>query len=217
MIRTDLGRRIELVAMDPHFHDITVALHRAAGADGRPAYDVHSYSTRHGARDRLAGIVAAMREVAGMEAAPESPLRVRFACGAAHEQAVRRAFVEASKLDPGEPPAPRPLEIHDKKTGATIRVLAEGGGRYRAIAVGGAGGGDPKVARRVATLAGGLAKLAGMERVPDASDQVCFACGRGHDRLVAMLLKLALNARGVLRAQEMAAARGVLAAPSQQR
>ena len=35
--------------------------------------------------------------------------------------------------------------------------------------------------------------------------------------LVAMLLKLALNARGVLREQELAAARGVLAAPSQQR
>ena len=215
MIRTDLGRRIELVAMDPHFHDITVALHRAAGADGRPAYDVHSYSTRHGAGDRLAGIVAAMQEVAGMEAAPESPLRVRFACGAAHELAARRAFVEACKLDPEQPPAPRPLEIHDKKTAATIRVLAEAGGYYRAVAVGGDGG--PKVARRVATLAAGLAKLAGMEQVPGAGDTVRFACGIGHDRLVAMLLKLALNARGVLRAQEMAAARGVLAAPSQQR
>ena len=213
MIRTDLGRRIELVAMDPHFHDITVALHRAVGADGGPAYDIHSYSTRPGAHERLAGIVAAMQEVAGMEAAPESPLRVRFACGEAHEQATRRAFTEACKLDPGEALEARPMELYDKKTDATIRVIAEGGGLYRATA----DADGAKVVRRVATMAGGLAKLAGMEQIPASIDQVRFACGRDHHRLVAMLLKLALNARGVLREQELAAARGVLAAPSQQR
>lgn len=216
MIRTDLGRRIELVAMDTHFHDISVALHRATGVDGRPAYDVHSYSKRDGVRERLAGIVAAMQEVAGMAAAPESPLRVRFACGEAHEQATRRAFIEACKLDPGQPLAPRPLELYDKKTDATIRVVAEGGGRYRAVADSAAAG-SAKVLRRVATVAGGLVKLAGMEPLPASIDQVRFACGRDHRLLVALLLKLALNARGVLREQELAAARGVLAAPSQQR
>ena len=213
MIRTDLGERIELVAMDPHFHDISVALHRAAGADGAPAYDVNSYSTRDGARERLAAIVAAMQEVAGMEAAPEAPLRVRFACGEAHERATRRAFIEASKLDPGQPLAPRPMEVYDKKTDTTIQVIASGGGVYRA----GADAGGAKVLRRVATVAGGLVKLAGMEQIPASVDQVRFACGHDHHRLVAMLLKLALNARGVLREQELAAARGVLAAPSQQR
>jgi hypothetical protein len=213
VIRTDLGERIELVAMDPHFHDISVALHRAAGADGAPAYDVNSYSTRDGARERLAAIVAAMQEVAGMEAAPEAPLRVRFACGEAHERATRRAFIEASKLDPGQPLAPRPMEVYDKKTDTTIQVIASGGGVYRA----GADAGGAKVLRRVATVAGGLVKLAGMEQIPASVDQVRFACGHDHHRLVAMLLKLALNARGVLREQELAAARGVLAAPSQQR
>ena len=213
MIRTDLGRRIELVAMDAHFHDITVALHRAVDADGRPAYDIHSYSTRNGARARLQAIAAAMQEVAGMEAAPGAPLRVRFACGEAHEQATRRAFIEACKLDPGEPPAARPLEVYDKKTDATICVVPEGGGLYRAVA----DADGAKVVRRVATVAGGLVKLAGMEPVPASIDRVRFACGYDHHKLVAMLLKLALNARGVLRQQELAAARGVLAAPSQQR
>ena len=66
-------------------------------------------------------------------------------------------------------------------------------------------------------MAGGLAKLAGMEQIPASIDQVRFACGHDHHLLVAMLLKLALNARGVLREQELAATRGVLAAPSQQR
>ena len=213
MIRTDLGRRIELVAMDPHFCEITVALHRTVGADGAPAYAINSYSTRDGARGRLQAIVAAMQEVAGMEPAPDAPLRVRFACGAAHEQATRRAFIEACKLDPGQPLAARPMEVDDKKTDATIRVVAEGGGLYRA----GADTDGAKVIRRVATVAGGLVKLAGMEQIPASIDQVRFACGHDHHKLVAMLLKLALNARGVLREQESAATRGVLAAPSQQR
>ena len=213
MIRSDLGRRIELVAMDAHFHDITVALHRAVDADGRPAYDINSYSTRPGASERLAVIAAAMQEVAGLKAVPGAPLRVRFACGAAHEKATRRAFIEACKLDPGQPLTARPMAIYDKKTDATIEVVPEGGGLYRA----GADAAGAKVVRRVATVAGGLVKLAGMEPIPASIDQVRFACGQDHHKLVAMLLKLALNARGVLREQELAAARGVLAAPSQQR
>ena len=148
-----------------------------------------------------------------MEADPETPLRVRFACGEAHEQATRRAFIEACKLDPGQPLEPRPMELYDKKTDATIRVIPEGGGQYRATA----DADGAKVVRRVATVAGGLVKLAGMEPLPASIDRVRFACGYDHHRLVAMLLKLALNARGVLREQELAAARGVLAAPSQQR
>lgn len=213
MIRTDLGRRIELVAMDAHFQDISVALHRAVGADGSPAYDINSYSNISGAGERLEVIAKAMQEVAGLQAVRGAPLRVRFACGDAHEQATRRAFIEACKLDPGEPLAARPMEIYDKKTDATIAVVPEGGGVYRA----GADRAGAKVVRRVATVAGGLVKLAGMEPLPASIDRVKFACGHDHHKLVAMLLKLALNARGVLREQELAAARGVLAAPSQQR
>ena len=213
MIRTDLGRRIELVAMDAHFHDISVALHRAVDTHGSPAYDIHSYSNKPGTGERLAVISSAMQEVAGMQAVPGAPLRVRFACGDAHEQATRRAFIEACKLDPGRRLAARPMEIYDKKTDATIVVVPEGGGRYRATA----DATGAKVVRRVATVAGGLVKLAGMEQMPASIDRVKFACGHDHHKLVAMLLKLALNARGVLREQELAAARGVLAAPSQQR
>ena len=213
MIRTDLGWRIELVAMDPHFHDISVALHRAVDAAGTPAYDIHSYSTRDGAHQRLAAIVTAMCEVGGMASVPGAPLRVCFACGQAHERATRRAFIEACKLDPAEPVAPRPLEVYDKKTDTTIHVRPTGNGGYHATA----DSDGANVLRRVATVAGGLVKLAGMDPVPASVDRVRFPCGQDHHRLVAMLLRLALNARGVLREQELAAARGQLAAPSQQR
>ena len=214
MIRTELGRRIELVAMDPHFHDITVALHRAVGADGGPAYHINSYSTRPGAHERLAGIVAAMQEVGGMDAAPESPLRVRFACGAAHEQATRRAFIEACKLDPGQPLEARPMELYDKKTDATIRVIAEGGdllprhGRLRTA---------PRWCDGSPPWREVWRSWPAWNRFPLPSTRCASPAATIIICLVAMLLKLALNARGVLREQELAAARGVLAAPSQQR
>jgi hypothetical protein len=41
----DLGRRIELVPMDPHFHNISIALYRQQTGDG-PVFQVHSYSNR---------------------------------------------------------------------------------------------------------------------------------------------------------------------------
>ena len=45
----DLGRRIELVPMDPHFHNISIALYRQEAGDG-PVFQVHSYSNQEGAR-----------------------------------------------------------------------------------------------------------------------------------------------------------------------
>ena len=63
---------------------------------------------------------------------------------------------------------------------------------------------------------GGLVKLAGLEAVGDAGDRVAFACGHDHDALVGLLLVRALNARAVLRHEEQASSRGILAAPSAQ-
>ena len=42
-----IGRRIELVSMDPHFHDISIGLY-VQSRDGKPAYLVHTYSGKEG-------------------------------------------------------------------------------------------------------------------------------------------------------------------------
>ena len=56
-----------------------------------------------------------------------------------------------------------------------------------------------------------------MEAVTNNPNAVQFSCSKAHHKLIAMLLKLAINARGVLREQEIAANRGILSSPSQQR
>lgn len=200
----DLGRRVELVPMDPHFHDITIALYRQPTPTG-PNYLVQTYSSRPGAAERLGFLGRAMVVLGGMEAVGAH--LVRFPCGADHELACRRAFLEACKLDPAQPLAARPLSFFDKKSGHQIELVGLGGGAYRVDLEGGE-------ASRAAAIAAGLVKL-GQLGAP-APDQVAFACGQVHDALVGMLVVRAVNVRATLREQELLAARGLLAAPSAQ-
>lgn len=218
----DIGRRIELVPLDPHFHDITLALYRQQ-REGKPVFLVHTYSRIEGAQERVQSIVQAMKTLGGMQETLDGTLC--FHCGAGHEMACKRVFLEACKLpyveSGGDRPEietgssliqPRPLQTLDKKSRLTITVDSIGKGVYRVSADGEGRG----AARRVAAIASGLMKLGEMERVGDSSDTVAFACGHSHDALVGLLLVRAPNVRVALREAEMDAARGVLSAPSQQ-
>ena len=91
----DIGRRIELVPLDPHFHDITLALYRQQ-REGKPVFLVHTYSQIEGARGRVQSIVQAMKTLGGMQETPDGTLC--FHCGAGHEMACKRVFLEACKL-----------------------------------------------------------------------------------------------------------------------
>lgn len=209
----ELGERMELVSMDPHFHDISISLYRETGEDGTSGYLAHSYSGKEGTAERLAFVMGAMATMGGMVPAPGQPGRLAFACGDEHRAAVKRLFLEACKKAPGSEVEALPMSIYDKKNDLTISATATGGGGYRLAATGGEV--DDKVARRVDGVTRGLIKLAEME--PGAElGEARFACGTAHDELVGLLLGRALNVRAAMREAEAAAARGVLAAPSAQ-
>ena len=210
---SDLGRRIELVPMDPHGDGITLALYEEGGGRDGAAFRVHSYSPRPGARGRVGFVRAAMAALGGLEPLREAPALLRFACGNDHRLACRRVFLEACKLASGTELAARRLAVEDRKSGRTERAVGQGGGAYR---LEGDGEDEATRARLEATIANGLAKLAEMERGPGGAVAVAFACGRAHDAIVGLLLPRALNVRAALREQEAAAARGILAAPSAQ-
>ena len=209
----DIGRRIELVPMDPHFNDITIGLYRQNTNHGNntPVFLVHTYSHISGAADRIETVVKAMQVLGGMLKNDDGLLH--FPCNSAHEAACRRVFLEACKLAPDTPAEPRPLNTLDKKSKLTITVDSTGKGVYRVTAE----GEGRSAARRIFAIAGGLAKLGEMETVEtDNRDTVTFACEQSHDALVGLLLTRAPNVRIVLRQEEMGSARGVLSAPSQQ-
>ncbi|MDP7397515.1 MAG: hypothetical protein QF541_11645 [Lentisphaeria bacterium] len=203
----DIGIRIELVSMDRHFHDISLGLYRLDGADGAE-FLVHSYSRLAGVAGRLAFVAGAMKTMGGLVAAENG--RLRFPCGREHNRGVRRVFLDICKLDPGEPPAARELNVFDQKAAATVTVTSYDNGRYTFAADEDA----DKAAARAGAIARGIVKLA--ETTLEDDTTVSFDCGHGHDVLVAQLLPRATNVRAAVREQETAASRGVLAAPSQQ-
>ena len=212
----DIGRRIELIPIDPHFHDITIGLYRQQIADPTtgtdfPAFLVHTYSQMTGATERIAEVARTMQTLGGMLKTPEGLLY--FPCKDPHEAACRRVFLEACKFASNAHTEPRPLNILDKKSRLTITVDSIGNGIYQVRANGEGRG----AARRISAIAGGLMKLGEMESVETANnDTVGFGCGHSHDALIGLLLTRAPNVRVALREEEMGAARGVLSAPSQQ-
>ena len=205
----DLGSRVELVSMDPHFDDISIALYCPDGP-GLPCYQVHTYSRLPGADERVAGVARTMQVLGGMEQTSDGLLG--FSCGHAHQLAVKRLFLEACKLPPGQPIEPRPLHIFDKKANATIAVASLGQGLYEARTTEQVRG----VERRVATIARGLIRLGEMDEVADQPNQVRFGCGHSHDALIGLLLVRTPNVRAAMREAESMASRGVLSAPSAQ-
>jgi hypothetical protein len=204
----DLGRRIELVAMDRWLDDMTIGLYRT---DDPLRGVVHSYSTKPGAVERQEWLTRAMATLAGLEADPAAH-EVWFACGAWHELALRRAFLEACKVDPIEPVEPRTAAVDDPRSTQRIEVEQLGSGAYAVRAT----GGDSGETNRAPAVAAGLVKLLEIKADPDDPNVVRFACGADHDRLTGLLLIRAINVRAALRELEAAATRGVLLAPSAQ-
>ena len=203
----NLGRRIEIVPMDVHFHDITVALYRQLRNEG-PAFLVHTYSHLEGADERIASIVNGMQILGGMDLTSDG--RLQFSCNQSHERACKRVFLEACKLESNESIEPRPLNVLDKKSGLNINISSAGSGIYDV----GADGNAKSKEKRISAIAGGLIKLGQM--VDERTDRVSFACGQSHDALVGLLLVRAPNVRAIMREEEMTSSRGVLTAPSQQ-
>jgi hypothetical protein len=206
----DLGHRIELVSMDPYYENISISLYRRELETG-PAYLVHTYSGKAGAENRISSAVGAMQTLGSMVLTPEGLLR--FPCGDGHELACRRLFLEACKMDPAQEVDVKPLTLLDRKSGLTMNVTSLGDGYYEVHAE----GEGKNRERRVTNVTGGLMKLGEMHAVNDSDSQTAFPCGQAHDALVGVLLVRAPNVRAALREQELAAARGVLSSPSQQK
>ena len=209
-VRTDLGRRTELVSMDSHHHDISVGLYVRETAAG-PVGAVHSYSGRPGTAERLAQIAGAMRALGGLDEGGDG-VEVRFPCQTWHHAAAKRLFLEACKHDPSTPLTASPLAVPDTRSDQRITVIASGEGVYDVLAE----GATAEVPSRAPAIARAMAKLAQLRLRGEDGTSVAFPCGHRHDQLVALLLGRAQNLRQILREEELQSSRGVLAAPSAQ-
>ena len=73
-----IGKHIELVTMDPFFHDISIVLYRQE-QNRRSVFLVHSYSGKEGTRERIDFLVATMKTLGGLESGEDGLLY--FPCG----------------------------------------------------------------------------------------------------------------------------------------
>ena len=204
-----VGKRIELVSMDPHFHNISIGLYEQS-QQGRPAYLVHTYSHKDGAKERIDFVVDTMKTLGGLQSGDDR--LVYFPCGEKHELAIKRVFLEACKVAPQSDAAPHPMHIHDKRSDCDVTVASLGNGEYRLKMDGNPDNGE----RRITAIGRGLARLGEMKTYEEHIDKVAFPCRQPHDALVGLLLIRAPNVRAAMREAEMMAARGVLAAPGAQ-
>jgi hypothetical protein len=209
-VRPDLGRRVELVSMDPGCDGISVGLYRKETAGG-PVGVVHSYSSRAGTDLRVAFITNALAVLGGLEVVwADMDRAVRLRCGDWHNAAMKRLFLDCFRVDPAAPLAPKPLEAADTRSSQVITVVPLGGGRYRVDSTGASEG----EASRAEAIARALARLVELDAVDEVT--VSFACGSDHHELMGLMLVRAQNLRASLREEELTAARGVLTAPSAQ-
>jgi hypothetical protein len=209
LIRTDLGTRVELVSMDPSFHNATIGLYRRETPAG-PVGIVHSYSSAPGIGERVAELADAMCVLGGLERTDDEGAAVRLPCRQWHNAALKRLFLDCFRVDASGPLEPRPLEAPDTRSEQLIRVEPLGGGRYRVTAANVPEG----AVSRAPAIARAFVRLAQVEELDETT--VSFPCGERHDALVGLLLVRAQNLRAALREEELTATRGILAAPSAQ-
>lgn len=207
----DLGRRIELHALDEHCAAISVALYRREQEAG-PEYLVHSYSQKDGTVARLAFIGRGLEVLAGLQPVAERPGWLTFPCGGTHERALRRAFLDVCRLSNDEALEHLPLQRFDKKADCEMAVRTRNDGDYQIAAV----EETEMAARRVKAIARGFAKLFELSAVEEDESAVRFTCGGNHEALLGLLFFRAQNVRSAMKEDEMAASRGTLAAPGSQ-
>lgn len=208
----DLGRRIELVSMDPHFYDVSVSLYRKNHCPGLEVI-IHSYSHKESINERLKFIAQTMGIIGGMERVSGEHQSLRFPQSIDLELAAKRVFLEACKYPMDSEVKVRPLTIFDKKCQSQINIVSSSKGVYEVKTE----EKNDQTARRTTAIAAGLIKLSGASIFNGHPDSLVFPEEQSNDALVGLLLIRALNVRAVIRAEEDATTRGVLSAPSAQK
>lgn len=207
----DLGDRVELYSMDKHCGNISIALYRRDD-DGCPRFLVHTYRTANEVRARIMFLTQALRTLLGLEDSSVDAAWLCFPCGQGHERALKRAFLDICKLPSDSALVPKPLSQPDKKAGCDVAAAPAGDGMYNMQAA----EQNELAARREKAIARGYIKLCDMRGDETEPTRIAFDCGMSHDALIGFLTYRAQNVRAAIREEEMAASRGVLAAPGQQ-
>ncbi len=194
------GNCLELVPMDPHFHNISVGAYVKDGI-----CTIWSFSSRPGVDGRLRQIRDQICALGGLAAVEGSYHQVKYSCGHLHRRALKFLLAQAVGKSPDYSPVQGEMSIADTRTKLTIKVggsEAASGWIYEVSSDGEA----DNIPLRLRMIVTGFLRYGEMEKVTDT--QVAFPCTHRHDELVRLLLPYARNVSAVESMMEAESLRG---------
>lgn len=182
------GRCLELIGIDPNFHDISVGLYLKDGIS-----TVWTFSHKDGVEKRLEEIRDQLVLKGSMEAVAGTTNQAYFACGMFHDRPMRFLLRNAVEKAPISEPDTSPLTVRDIKS--KLDMLATPGEEdgqwvYRVSATGEFK--RPEI--RIRAMVGGFMRYGDLERIEP--DTASFQCKARHDALVRTLMPIARNVSG---------------------
>ena len=182
------GRCLELVPMDPHFHNVSISLFL-----NDDVCTVWSFSGKPGIEGRLQQVRDQMVALGGMTPVDGSSNQARFECGDLHLRPVKFLLSRAVSRPPDYAPADE-LSIKDSKSAMTLHFKGEEKDGRWMYSVSGEGE-APNPAIRLRMVVAGFVRYGEMEKVSDTA--VAFGCGQRHDGLVRLLMPYSRNISSV--------------------
>jgi hypothetical protein len=184
-----LGSCIELVSLDPHFHDVSVGLFIKDGV-----LTIASYSTIDGIDGRIEQIRDRCAGLGDVEAVEGTTDQLRLISDLYLDRALRFMFSAAVEKDPAaELPSGR-ITAPDTKTKLTFVVEgSDEGGKY--VYTVSTEGEAERAEMRVRAAVGGFMRYSGCERVD--KNKFSFPDGKKYDNFARLILPLARNVSAV--------------------
>jgi hypothetical protein len=194
------GRCLELVPLDPHFHDISVGLYSKGNIS-----TVWTFSRKPGVEDRIRVIRDRLVTLGGLQPVEGTHDQITSPCGQLHSRPTRFLMMRAVERDPDSSPPKVGETVKDMKSGLALGTDSretDGGVVYYVTAEGDA----PNKAARLRAITSGFVRYGEMEKTEDGG--ITFPCGYRHDELVQLVLSYARNVSRVEDMLEADALRG---------
>lgn len=195
----ELGTCIELVSIDPHFHQVSVGLFIKSGV-----LTVFSYSRLPGIEDRIEQIRDRCIQLGDVKAVDGTNDQLRLISDLYLDRALRFMFTAAVEKDPAAAIPTGRITAPDTKTKLTFVITgAQEGDKY--VYTVSAEGEAERAEMRIRAAVGGFIKYSNCARVD--KDKFSFEDGRKYDNFARLILPLARNVSAVeaqLEQEEMA-------------
>ena len=185
----ELGHCIELVSIDPHFHNISVGLFIKNGG-----LTISTYSTLEGVYARIEQIRDRCVLLGDVETVEGTTNQLRLTSDLQLDRALRFMFIAAVEKDPSvELPSGR-ITAPDTKTKLTFVVEGDEQDGQCVYTVSAEGEAE-RASMRIRATVGGFIRYADCTRVD--KDKFAFPDGRRYDKFARLILPLARNVSAV--------------------